>query len=42
VNALVIEDNLVGKSSVLKTIKFALTGNDDEYDQEVRRWITDV
>ncbi|KYF76487.1 hypothetical protein BE20_05985 [Sorangium cellulosum] len=42
VNVLVIEDNLVGKSSVLKTIKFALTGNDEEYDQEVRRWITDI
>lgn len=42
VNALVIEDNLVGKSSVLKTIKFALTGNDEEYDQEVREWIKDV
>lgn len=42
VNALVIEDNLVGKSSILKTIKFGLTGNDEEYDQEVRRWITDV
>ena len=42
VNAVVIEDNLVGKSSILKTIKFALTGNDDEYDSEVRRWITDI
>jgi hypothetical protein len=42
VNALVIEDNLVGKSSVLKTIKFALTGNDEEYDQEVRQWITEI
>ncbi len=42
VNALVIEDNLVGKSSVLKTIKFALTGNDDEYDQEVRQWIKEI
>ena len=42
VNALVIEDNLIGKSSVLKTIKFALTGNDEEYDQEVRRWITEI
>jgi len=42
VNALVIEDNLVGKSSILKTIKFALTGSDDEYDQEVRRWITQI
>ncbi|AMV24003.1 hypothetical protein VT84_06380 [Gemmata sp. SH-PL17] len=42
VNALVIEDNLVGKSSVLKTIKFALTGSYDEYDQEVRKWITDI
>lgn|GEM_PF-2038390 len=42
VNVLVIEDNLVGKSSILKTIKFALTGNDEEYDQEIRRWITDI
>lgn len=42
VNAIVIEDNLCGKSSVQKTIKFALTGNDVEYDQDVRKWITDI
>ncbi len=42
VNALIIEDNLVGKSSVLKTIKFAMTGSDDEYDSEVRRWIKEI
>jgi hypothetical protein len=42
VNALVIEDNLVGKSSILKTIKFGLTGHDDEYDQAVRDWIKEI
>jgi len=42
VNVVLIEDNLVGKSSILKTIKFALTGCDDEYDQAVREWIQEI
>ncbi|HKM52476.1 MAG TPA: hypothetical protein VJY33_03640 [Isosphaeraceae bacterium] len=42
VNVVVIEDNLVGKSSILKTIKFALTGSDEEYDQSVREWIREI
>lgn len=42
VNVILIEDNLVGKSSVLKTIKFALTGDDEEYDADVREWITEI
>jgi hypothetical protein len=32
VNVILIEDNLVGKSSILKTIKFALTSDDEDYD----------
>jgi hypothetical protein len=42
VNAIIIEDNLVGKSSILKTIKFALTGNDEDFDQSIREWIRDI
>lgn len=42
VNAIIVEDNLVGKSSILKTIKFALTGNDEDYDQPIREWIKDI
>jgi hypothetical protein len=42
VNVILIEDNLVGKSSILKTIKFALTGDDQDYDEDVREWIKDV
>jgi hypothetical protein len=42
VNVFVVEDNLVGKSSILKTIKFALTGSDEEYDQAVRGWIHEI
>jgi hypothetical protein len=39
VNVLLIEQNTVGKSSVLKTILFALTGSRDAYDADVRTWI---
>lgn len=42
VNIILIERNLVGKSSILKTIKFALTGDHDEYDQAVREWIKEI
>jgi hypothetical protein len=39
VNVVLVEKNGVGKSSILKTIKFALTGDDGEYDEGVRSWI---
>lgn len=39
VNILLVPDNSVGKSSVMKTIKFALTGDDSDYDLEVKSWI---
>lgn len=39
VNVLLIPDNNVGKSSVMKTIKFALTGDDSGYDADVKSWI---
>lgn len=42
VNVLLIPDNGAGKSSILKTIKFALTGDDGDYDRDVRDWIHDV
>jgi len=42
VNIILIEQNLVGKSSILKTIKFALTGDHEEYDQAVREWIKEI
>lgn len=42
VNVVVIEDNLVGKSTILKTIKFALTGDDGDYDDDVKGWIKDI
>jgi hypothetical protein len=42
VNVILIEDNLVGKSSILKTIKFALTGDDEDYDADVREWIREI
>jgi hypothetical protein len=42
VNVLLIEDNEVGKSSIWKTIKFALTGDNDDYDADVRSWITNI
>jgi hypothetical protein len=39
VNVLLVPDNDVGKSSVLKTIKYAFTGDDSDYDSDVRSWI---
>ena len=42
VNVILIPGNLVGKSSILKTIKFALTGDDSDYDVDVRSWIEKV
>jgi hypothetical protein len=42
VNVILIQDNLVGKSSILKTIKFALTGDDEDYDADVREWIREI
>jgi len=42
VNVLLIEANDVGKSSVLKTIKFALTGDDSDYDRDVKGWIENI
>jgi hypothetical protein len=42
VNVICIPDNEVGKSSILKTIKYALTGDNGDYDADVRSWITDV
>lgn len=39
VNVLLIKDNSVGKSSVMKTIKYALTGDDEDYDNGPRSWI---
>ncbi len=41
-NVICIPDNEVGKSSILKTIKYALTGDNGDYDADVRAWITDV
>jgi len=42
VNVVLIPRNEAGKSSILKTIKFALTGDDGDYDSDVRRWISDI
>lgn len=43
VNVILMADrNLVGKSSILKTIKFALTGDDEEYDKDVKGWIKEI
>jgi hypothetical protein len=39
---LLVEDNLVGKSSVFKTIKFALTGDDTTTMATSRSWIRGV
>jgi hypothetical protein len=39
VNVLLVPDNDVGKSSILKTIEYALTGDDSDYDSDVRSWI---
>lgn len=38
INIVLIPDNGAGKTTILKTIKLALTG-DDEYDNDVRGWI---
>jgi hypothetical protein len=42
VNMILIADNQVGKSSIMKTIKFALTGDNSDYDADVRTWIKSV
>ncbi len=42
VNVILIEDNLVGKSTILKTIEFALTGDDGDYDDDVKAWIKNI
>jgi hypothetical protein len=39
VNLLLVPDNNVGKSSVMKTIKFALTGDNSDYDVDIKEWI---
>lgn len=39
---LVAQKNGAGKSSILKTIKFGLTGDDGEYDEGVRSWIESI
>lgn len=39
VNVFLIKDNNVGKSSIMKTLKFALTGDDSTYDADVKSWI---
>jgi hypothetical protein len=42
VNVVLIPDNNVGKSSIFKTIKFALTGDNSDYDADVKQWIERV
>lgn len=42
VNVVLVPENGAGKSSILKTIKFALTGDDGDYDNDVRSWIRTV
>jgi len=42
VNVICIPDNEVGKSSILKTIKYGLTGDNSDYDADVRSWISDI
>lgn len=42
VNVICVPANEVGKSSVLKTIMYALTGDAGDFDPDVRSWITDV
>lgn len=42
VNVILIPDNDVGKSSILKTIKFGLTGDDSDFDQDVKSWIRNI
>lgn len=41
VNVVLIPDNLVGKSSIMKIIEFALTG-DNDIDKDVGAWISDI
>jgi hypothetical protein len=43
VNLILMADrNMVGKSSILKTIKFALTGDNEDYDKDVKGWIKEI
>lgn len=42
VNVVLIEDNDVGKSTIMKTIKYALTGDDGSYDADVKTWIKEI
>jgi hypothetical protein len=42
VNFILIPDNNVGKSSIMKTIKFALTGDNSDYDVDVKAWMQRV
>jgi hypothetical protein len=42
VNVILIPDNDVGKSSILKTIKYGLTGDDGDFDLDVKAWIQKV
>ncbi len=42
VNVVLIPDNDVGKSSIWKTIKFALTGDNSDYDVDVKGWIRQI
>lgn len=42
VNVVLVERNSAGKSTVLKAVKFALTGDFDEFDLPVKHWIREV
>lgn len=42
VNVLLVPRNDVGKSSIMKTLKFALTGDNSDYDSDVRDWIKNI
>ena len=42
VNVVLVRKNGAGKSTILKTIKLALTGDDSDYDPDVRGWIKRV
>lgn len=42
VNVLLAPNNSVGKSSIFATLKFALTGDDGDYELDVRGWIRAV
>ena len=42
VNIVLVEKNHAGKSSILKTIKYALTGDDSDYEVDVREWIRNI